>query len=56
MKTKVCNMGYSEKYIANINTAQMVNFNSGIECTLCVFANNTKLNGTVDTIEGRDVI
>lgn len=54
MKTKVCNMGYSEKHIANINTVQMVN--SGIECTLCVFANDSKLNGTVDTIEGRDVI
>ncbi|GAB0203069.1 mitochondrial enolase superfamily member 1 [Grus japonensis] len=29
---------------------------SGIERTLCKFANNTKLCGVVDTLEGRDAI
>ena len=28
---------------------------SGVECTLSKFSNNTKLCGAVDTLEGRDV-
>ncbi|GAB0209577.1 mitochondrial enolase superfamily member 1 [Grus japonensis] len=32
------------------------NMNSGIECTLSKFANNTKLCGVVNTLEGRDAI
>ena len=32
------------------------NMDSGIECTLTKFANNTKLCGVVDTLEGRDAI
>ncbi|GAB0179148.1 cAMP-dependent protein kinase inhibitor alpha [Grus japonensis] len=34
----------------------VVNMDSGIECTLSKFANNTKLCGVVDTLEGRDAI
>ncbi|GAB0196602.1 hypothetical protein GRJ2_002125500 [Grus japonensis] len=29
---------------------------SGIECTLSKFANNTKLCGVIDTLEGRDAL
>ncbi|GAB0206068.1 mitochondrial enolase superfamily member 1 [Grus japonensis] len=32
------------------------NMDSGIECTLSKFANNTKLCGAVDMLEGRDAI
>ena len=32
------------------------NMDSRIECTLSKFANNTKLCGAVDTLEGRDDI
>ncbi|PKU44474.1 rna-directed dna polymerase from mobile element jockey-like [Limosa lapponica baueri] len=38
---------------ANIFTCDM---DSGIECTLSKFVNDTKLCGTVDTLEGRDAI
>ena len=32
------------------------NMNSGIECTLSEFADDTKLCGAVNTLEGRDAI
>ena len=32
------------------------NMDSGIECTLSKFANDTKLCGAVGTLEGRDAI
>jgi len=32
------------------------NIDSGTECTLSNFADNTKLCGVVDTLEGRDAI
>ncbi|GAB0178314.1 cAMP-dependent protein kinase inhibitor alpha [Grus japonensis] len=39
--------------LCNIFVSDM---DSGIECTLSKFANNTKLCGVVDTLEGRDAI
>ena len=33
----------------------VTDMDSGIECTLSKFANNTKLCGAADTLEGRDV-
>ena len=32
------------------------NMDSGIKCTLSRFAENSKLSGSVDTLEGRDTI
>ncbi|PKU26714.1 rna-directed dna polymerase from mobile element jockey-like [Limosa lapponica baueri] len=32
------------------------NMDSGTECTLSQFANNTKLCGVIDRLEGRDAI
>ena len=37
-------------------TSFVSNTDSGIECTLSKFANDTKLCGIVDTLEGRDAI
>ncbi|KAJ7396488.1 hypothetical protein BTVI_144899 [Pitangus sulphuratus] len=39
-----------------LESSQIWNMDSGIECTLSRFADNTKLYGVVDTLEGRDAI
>ncbi|GAB0183108.1 mitochondrial enolase superfamily member 1 [Grus japonensis] len=46
-------LGVLELALFNIFVSNM---DSGIECTLSKFADNTKLCGVVDTLEGRDAI
>ena len=42
--------------VVNIDNIFVSDVDSGIECTLSKFADNTELCGVVNTLEGRDAI